>query len=97
MIISFNSVFFANHGFTPEHNEVVLADHYTRISFTHRNLLQIVIGIENGISTVCEMLATAALAWSLRSSRTGASRQVNVFVIVEIFGHIMLISKLGST
>ncbi|KAF9070124.1 hypothetical protein BDP27DRAFT_1324334 [Rhodocollybia butyracea] len=61
VIISFNSVFFANHGFTPEHNEIV-------------------IGIENGISTVCEMLATAALAWSLRSSRTGASRTDSVLL-----------------
>lgn len=66
VIISFRPAFFANLGFTPAHNEIV-------------------VGSENGISTVCEVVATAALAWSLRSSRTGIPRTDSILLKLHTY------------
>jgi len=46
---------------------------FANLGFTSK-VNEIVVATENGISTVCEVVATASLAWSLSTSRTGVQR-----------------------
>ncbi|KAJ3711545.1 hypothetical protein C8R42DRAFT_728566 [Lentinula raphanica] len=66
VIISIHSNFFAKLGFTPQHNEIVVA-------------------LENAVTTLCEVVATIALAWSLRASRTGVPRTDTILLRLHAY------------
>ncbi|KAJ3995299.1 hypothetical protein F5050DRAFT_327801 [Lentinula boryana] len=66
VIISIHSVFFAKLGFTPAHNEIIVA-------------------LENAVTTVCEVVATVALAWSLHSSKTGVPRTDTILLKLHTY------------
>ncbi|KAJ3928061.1 MAG: hypothetical protein NXY57DRAFT_560781 [Lentinula lateritia] len=50
---------------------------FTRLGFTSKDN-EIIVALENAMTTICEVVATTALAWSLHSSRTGVPRTDNI-------------------
>ncbi|KAJ3889665.1 hypothetical protein GG344DRAFT_66927 [Lentinula edodes] len=50
---------------------------FTRLGFTSKDN-EIIVALENAMTTMCEVVATTALAWSLHSSRTGVPRTDNI-------------------
>ncbi|KAJ3809940.1 hypothetical protein F5876DRAFT_66060 [Lentinula aff. lateritia] len=50
---------------------------FTRLGFSSKDN-EIIVALENAMTTMCEVVATTALAWSLHSSRTGVPRTDNI-------------------
>ncbi|KAJ4471537.1 hypothetical protein J3R30DRAFT_1091448 [Lentinula aciculospora] len=57
---------------------------FARLGFTAKDN-EIIVALENAVTTICEVVATVALAWSLHSSKTGVPRTDNILLKLHTY------------